>query len=461
MNYYQIKQFKGINEAIDETQITTEASTLINGTVRNGSLINTKQPLLVEASKTLPNIKNLMVYYNDSQQILLASTNNGIYRWNGTLWQSIHTGYANGDFDYVCNNVDSKDIIVWTNGIDPVEVFDNTTIRPLKKLGKNSDVLNNENRAPKGNFLTMHNERLVIADKQNLYFSTVTANNGFDIDDFTTPTDEENSNQHGAEIFLYSADGTEIKGLSVIFDDIIIFKEKKIYRIFGTSPSNYQKVELFNASGAIADKSIVSTPHGAYFVQRTGIFMYDGSNCAKISSKLNEIWKTLDQDAISKCVAYYWDDRYILSVQRLGSNKKDLIIELDTLTNEWTVREGINAESFVEFERELLFCSSDGNIYRYDRGSNAPMIWESGIFTIPEGVIDLDQLKIYLDGVGTIKFSVETEKKTKTKTVKFTGQTSKVIQMSSSGRMMKFKIEILSGNFSIKKFVAEYTIDAD
>ena len=461
MSIIQLTQFKGINEAVDSSLLNEEGQVVNNASVRYGNLKVTRKPLKIENSKRA-GIKTLMTYYKNGDTILMCATDTNVYKWTGSSWTSIASGKNGGTYDFINNNIDSKDIIVMSNGIDNVFKYDGSSVKELKKLGKNSDYSDSTNRAPKGAYLGLHYERLWIANDNYVYCSSVTANGGFDIEDFTTPTEPEYEvNQHGMELFMYSNDGTKIKGMTVVYDDILIFKERKIYRLWGTNPSAMQKVELFNSSGAIADKSIVSTPQGCFFVHKDGIYLYDGSNVSKISQKIDKTWTTIDISKIDTSVACFWDNKYILAVQTYGSDTKNLIIEFDVLTNTFITRTGYSVESFVEFADELVFASSDGYLYRYDRGDYDEMEWVSGEITIPNGSIETEAIKVHIEGTGTIEASIISEKKEKTKTVKITDSGVKSISLNNNGRGITIKLKVKDGNLTIRKVYLEYDIDED
>ena len=461
MSIIQLTQFKGINEAVDSSLLNEEGQVVNNASVRYGNLKVTRKPLRIEGSKRA-GIKTLMTYYQNGDTILMCATDTNVYKWTGTAWTSIASGKNGGTYDFINNNIDDKDIIVMSNGVDNVFKYDGSSVRELRMLGKDSDYNDKNNRAPKGAYLGLHYERLWIANDNYVYCSSVTANGGFDIEDFTTPTEPEYEvNQHGMELFMYSNDGTKIKGMAVVYDDILIFKERKIYRLWGTNPSQMQKVELFNSSGAIADKSIISTPQGCFFVHKDGIYLYDGSNVAKISQKIDKTWATIDISKIDTSVAYFWDNKYILAVQTYGSDTKNLIIEFDVLTNNFTTRTGYSVESFVEFADELVFASSDGYLYRYDRGDYDEMEWMSGEITIANGSIETDAIKVHVEGTGTLEASIISEKKEKTKTVKITDSGVKSISLNNNGRGITIRLRVTDGDLTIRKVYLEYDIDVD
>lgn len=461
MALIEINKFAGINESVDSSLLNEEGVIVHNASVRFGVLNCTKSPLKIEGSY-LKGIKTIMSYYKDGDTIIMASTDNSVYKWNGSSWTSIASGKSSGVYDFVNNNIDSEDIIVMSNGIDNIFKYNGSEVKELRMLGRDSDYNDTSNRAPKGAYLGLHYERLWIANDNYVYCSTVTANGGFDIEDFTTPTEPEwEVNNHGAEIFMYSNDGTKIKGMAVVYDDILIFKERKIYRLWGTDPSQLQKVELFNASGAIADKSIISTPQGCFFVHKDGIYLYDGSNVAKISQKIDKTWATIDLEHIDTSVAYFFDNKYILAVRRYGSKTKDLIIEYDVLTNSFTTRDGYSVESFIEFGNQLIFASSDGYLYRYNASIPDCIEWQSGEITVASGAIEIESVKLHTRGTGTAEITVSTEKKAKTKTVKIEKDGVKSISINNNGRGASVHIKVLEGELDIRKCYIEYDLDED
>lgn len=458
---YTIQKFDGLNESVDRTLLETEASKIINADIRKGVLNYTKAPKKIEDS-FLDGIHTLMRYSTDKAHYLLASTNDSIYKWSNNSWSKIIGNKKSGIYDYINNNVDSKDIIVWSNGLDNIEKYDGTEVKELKMKGASSDYSDTKNRAPKGAFLALHYERLWIANDNYLYCSSVTANGGFDLEDFTTPTEPEwEVNNHGAEIFMYSNDGTKIKGLAVVYDDIIIFKERKVFRLWGTTPSQMQKVELFNATGAIADKTITSTPQGCFFVHRDGIYLYDGSNVSKVSQKIQDTWDTINQDYIEHAVGYFWDNKYILAVSTREDGEKDLIIELDTLTSQFVIRTGYNVRSFVEFNNKLIFSSSDGYVYEYNEGVREPLEWESAEITIPDGVVEVESVRVHTVGTGRIEVSIVTEKKVKKKELDIVKDGVKLISLNNAGRGAVIRIKVLTGDVVIRKVYLEYDVDVD
>lgn len=465
MALIQINQFKGINGAVDPTILGEEGTNAYNTDLRDGTIKATRKPLK-KYTTPIRKLVRIAPYYKSSgtSYIIATDTDGVMYRKLNDTWNSIGTKNNGVYLNYVHHNIDGEDIIIMTNRFDNVFMYNGATLKDLRMLGKDSDYGNPENRAPKGSFLAVHHERLWIADNNYVYCSSVTANGGIDIEDFTTPTDPPAEvNQHGAQIFMYSSDGTKIKGMAVIYDDILIFKEKKIFKLSGTSPADLQKVELFTASGAIAGNSIVATPHGCFFMHEDGIYLYDGASVNKISHKIDKLWKNVKADAIlnDNAEACYYNGKYILAVKTADSLYLNLIIEYDILTGNFTTRYSYDARNFINMNGELLFASNDGCIYSYDKGEADTFIWQSGDITIAEGGIEVEGVKLHTSGTGKLKVSVITEKKTKEKIVDIVKDGVKYISINNTGRSASVKIEQISGDITIRKMYVECDVDED
>ncbi|MDF2800790.1 MAG: hypothetical protein K0S61_693 [Anaerocolumna sp.] len=462
---FKLGPINGLNLAIDESLLKpSETPSSMNVEIDTG-IFKTSLGITKYVATSLNGLDSIMTYYKDKVGYILVGASNKLYRLNGSTFTEIASGFSSSSFDSVNNNVNSEDVIVITNtsGSDNVKVYNGTTVRDLKRNGAASADAS-DNKAPHGKFIELHYERLWLADDNNLYISK-----DFDIDDFTTPTDENEVNMHGAEIVAYSNDGSKIIGLKVIFDDVVIFKEKSIFKIYGTNPTVYQKVQIFSSNGAIADKSIVATSKGAFFINKDGIYVYDGTNVNLISQKITPIFRRINVDAITKAVAYYWNDKYILAIPVDGSTENNLIIEYDLSTKEFITRTGFSVRSFADLGDKLLFTSNN-YIYQYNTGTtiDGAVInanWETGLsdFNMPNAVKEVSLIYFTGKGTGQVKISCISEKKTKFKIVDLTSS-NKVyrLNINNKGRLIKFKIENVSGSpIEINGFNAVYELDED
>lgn len=464
MNKFKIANFAGgVKDSIDISLLkNNEASNARNVNIDTG-IFKTCDGIEKFTQATLTNIKTLISYYKSNNPSIVAASNGKLYKLENNTFVEIGAGFSNNNWDYVNNNVQNEDVIILCNGQDNVKVWNGTTLRDLKKDGFTS-ADSNDNKAPKGKFCELHYERLWLADDNNLYVSK-----DFDMDDFTTPTDPEQVNQHGAQISAYSNDGSRIIGLKVIFDDVVIFKEKTIFKIFGATPENYQKAQVFNSNGAIADKTIVNTNKGAFFINRDGIWVYDGTNCNLVSSEISNIFTQLNQDALVDSVAYFYKNKYILAVPKGASTSNNFIIEYDLINKTFMYKEGFTVNRFVDYGSKLLF-SNDKGIYTYDTGlkfdtDNINSLWETAYNDLdnPNAIKEIGEIYFTGSGNGQVKISCITEKKEKSKIVSLI-ESEKVyrVNINNKGRLVKFKIENVDGSkIALKGFTAFLELDED
>lgn len=463
---YDIANFLGgLNLSVDENLLkTNETSNAENINIDKGVLTLANGYEYYSLDGSVMNIKSIMVYYRSNTPIIIVAANGGLYKYQNNKFTFIANGFKSDIWDCVNYRMYGEDVLILTNGVDNVKVY-NGAIRDLKRDGNGSEN-SDENKAPKGKFVEVHYERLFICDDNYLYISK-----DFDFDDFTTPVDEngELTNEHGAYIENYTVDGSRAIGMKVVFDDVIIFKERSIYKIYGATPKTYQRQTVFNSNGAIADNSICVTNKGAYFISQDGIYLYDGVNCKLVSEKLGELFKKVNNKFLNNACGIISDNKYVLALPDKSSEKNNFLVEYDLISNVFTIKTGINVNRFAEFEDILLFVNDKG-IFKYGISktyNGEPMLsfWETPYSNLgqPNAIKEIGDCYITCYGTGQIKVSCITEKKTKSKVITLTSD-EKVhrLNLNSKGRLVKFRFENLDGSdYTIKNFKTIIELDED
>lgn len=476
----------GINEGVGENLLeATECSIAQNVDVDDGNLKNSTLGVAFGVDSGAV-INSIMAYYKNSKGQLLVGSDGKVKTLTDNAYASIKDGMTSNIYDYVNYNVDGEDVLILTNGTDAPLIYNGTTIRPMKNRRKAyndegtikgyydaNEVFKEtleavETYAPKCKYVELHYERIwLCGDSENpskLYYSTADVN-GFDPEDFTSPTTEEEVNQHGGEIDIWTNDGGKIIGLKVIFDDIVIFKDKNVFKIFGNNPLNYTKIQIFSSNGAIADKSIVNTHIGAFFINKDAIYLYDGTNVKPISQKISKTFKNLNVDALNNAVAVFYNNKYILAVPEGSSTENNLIIEYDLDRKNFIFKRGITISSFCEFDNTLYYSSNDNFIYKYYGGCTGQAIYETGNYDFGYINARKDAERFYFigSGDGDIKVKCITDKKTTEKIVTLTPDEKMYkLKLKNKGRVIKYRIEnINNSKFSIKSCKAIVDIDVD
>ncbi len=486
-----VREFsKGINEQIDDTLVKFNESTkAYNVDNSMGTLKPYKVPTIItewkdniiDASSYYSKTKNtdVMLHYGDKLQMIFWSET-----WSNNATSEEFSGYSSDRFDTLNFEYQGEKILVMSNGTDvPLYYSYGDTIKKIKnrrpgyneegeidkwydadgKEHESEDTI--ETYAPKGKFIELHYDRLWIAgDKENpdrVYFSTADQR-GFDIQDFTMPIDEEEANMHGGFVDVPSFDGGKIIGLKVIFNDLVIFKDKTIFKIYGNNPSNYQIVNLHNSNGAISDSSIACGNNGAFFLNTDGIHFYDGTNVNLISQKIQGTIQNINKLKSDIIRGYYNDSKYYLAVPLGKSYINNAIIIYDTNTNSYMIVKDINVTSFFEYNKRLYFTDNNKICTFSDIKCDKPLpgyndnrgymnvTWETPYNDIGYKNAKKRSEYIYFiaDGEGALTVDCITDSKTKSINIPISGET-KVYKkkLKNKGRIFKLRFSTKDGKY--------------
>ena len=462
MDVFKIPSFQsGINEYYAEGLIKPyEAIKAYNCITSNGSLKTFSSPMTKHTLDS--NIHSLMAFYDVSSSYMLCGKGNKLCKVDGTNIYDISGDKLDSlNFEY-----NGERILVCTSKKDTPFLHSSKTTRKLlnrrKKYNDEGelsgyvDANGKEHKsedtittyAPKGDFVELHYDRLWIAgDNENpdrVYFSTANVN-GADIEDFTIPLAEEDEiNMHGGFLDVRSYDGSKIIAMKVIFNSVVIFKNKSAYKIYGSSPSNYQLVDLFSCNGAIADKSICVGNNGAYFLNSDGIYYYDGTNTTLVSQKIKNIISRMNKNYAKNSVAIYQDNKYYIAIPIDDSENNNLLIQFDTINNSFMTFDIGNINSFLEYENKLLYSSGSTIKSLFEGDIPLPLVWTTP--TIDFGAKNARKMSNYLyirvKGEGKIKFTLTTERKSKELILDLPEKETLLRKkLKNKGRMFQLKIE--------------------
>lgn len=459
---FKIPSFQsGINEYYAEGLIKNyESIHAYNCNTSEGSLRTCNAPLTKHTLNSP--IHSLMAFYDVSDSYLLCGCGNKLKKVDGTDVFDI-----SGDkLDTLNFEYNGERILVATSKSDTPFLHSSKTTRKLKNRRKkyneegehigfidadgkeHKDENTIETYAPKGEFMELHYDRLWIAgDKDNpdrVYFSTANVN-GADIEDFTIPLAEEDEiNMHGGFLDVRSYDGSKIIAMKVIFNSVVLFKNKSAYKIYGSSPSNYQLVDLFSCNGAIADKSICVGNNGAYFLNNDGIYYYDGTNTTLISQKIKNTIESMNKNYASKSVAIFKDSKYYIAIPTGDSETNNVLIEFNTINNSFMTYQIDDISSFLEYNNELLYTSGNHIKALFKGNSSLPLLWTTP--TIDFGAKNSRKMSNYIylrvKGQGKIKFTLITERKEKELLLDLPEKETLIRKkLKNKGRLFQLKIE--------------------
>ena len=247
------------------------------------------------------------------------------------------------------------------------------------------------------------------------------------------PTDweanEEIPEDGAGEIHQPSWDGDSFKGLKAFGDQLIAFKEHRVWRIIGTNPGEYEFNEQFGG-GAPYIGTVVVNGERIIMTDTDGLEIYDGMNVTPaMRNVFDDIWRSVTRGAMDQMCAAMYKDCYYLAVPTGGNTRNNAVLVFDMTASTVLYYTDLYIESFLVLNDVLYATSSDlpGRVLTlaYDSWVTGKVMgsatrWVSpwtdfGYKTIQKGGFDLYFTPEVKDEAVTLSISVQTEKKTKTK----------------------------------------------
>lgn len=485
---------KGINQAVDSTLIQTyEACDAQNFEISEGTIRKKKDDKLYDSSQNaLIGMRrvirqNMMALSNDNIIKLFATAHNGstaaMYKMNTNShgWDKVldFSNFAGAAYvDHICYQINGMDVMIFTNGTDPVKLYDGSTFRNLKYYGKTGTVPSgDDNTAPLGKFIELFKNRVFISGDEgftnSIYFSTK-----LDPDDWTVPGTEEANNTKGGVINIPTWDSGLIIGMRALYDDLLIFKNTAVFKLSGDTPEDFVMQKIFDSSeGYIVDQSIRSLDNMAFWATSQGIYSYDGVEVRCISDPVKGFYNTINYAYIKNAVAEMYDNKYILAVSTGASAVNNKVIEYNIPTKAFMIYDptAIDITSFMRIvadkvrqEKLLYSTGASGKIYEWKAGTGytSAASWLTGGISMNSLNTTKNCSYLYFlgKGTGTVRFSIISERGTKYKDITLNQDTMKSfkVKIKGKGKTLAIKIDCPSTAFlEVSKVQIPLEIDFD
>lgn len=239
---------------------------------------------------------------------------------------------------------------------------------------------------PAGQFIINWRGRMVIAktaaQPQRVFLSSITN---------TEKSPNGTVSLHGSGVEIFPAthyvdvgdDNSPVTGLAVVNDQLVIFKEDKIYNMTGESAGDIRVWMAQAAVGCVAPKTIVNMLGLVYFLGRSGgvpeVYSYNGMKAESVSLPIEPTLKANMKDlgnvasqSIQPCAGRY-RFQYILSYAKVGGSTFECAI-FDTREPQprWSFVDKIEASVFIPFngpgdKGEMYYGhQSEGRVLRLD-----------------------------------------------------------------------------------------------
>lgn len=226
-----------------------------------------------------------------------------------------------------------------------------------------------------------------------------------------------------------SWDGDSFTALRAFGDQLIAFKEHRVWRVYGTNPGEYVFSQQFGG-GAPFVNTIAVDVEKIFMADINGLSVYDGMSVTPLQRKLIEpLWRRINRNAMDQMCGVLFRNRYYLSVPVDGSSVNNAMIVLNLEEGTILYYDDLAIESMLgTYDNIYATTSSEpGKVFllNYDswvtgKASGGATKWMSpwmdfGYKSINKGGFDLYIApEVQTESVKLI-ISVQTEKKTKTK----------------------------------------------
>lgn len=276
------------------------------------------------------------------------------------------------------------DYMVVTNGIDAPQKYDGDT---LSELGGSP---------PRGRFVVAHKNYLFMANapggSSRLYFSDVLNLESWPLLNF---------------IDISPNDGDYITGLLPFDDYLIIAKNRSIWVLLGSGPSDFEVRRIHDGVGCVAPRSLVRLPNFFAFVSSEGIYLSNLAEPVLITERLKKTWAGLNSRKLDLAAGEFYDHKLRMDLPNGDSHINNIRIIFDTIRQALYLEEFTEHAScyckFTEAGKEYLLYGhanvgqvSYANTGTADNDQDINMVWETKWFDFGSNATEKKVKRTYL-----------------------------------------------------------------
>ena len=268
-------------------------------------------------------------------------------------------------------------------------------------------------------------------------------------DPFNWAQNDEIPEDGAGEIDQPSWDGDGFIALRPFGSQLLALKRNRIFRILGTDPGSYLLKEQYGGGTAAENSAVVSGAY-VYMLGLDGLLRYDGTSADPYCQReVWGVWDRVNKAALSGACGAVWRDRVYMAVPLDGSEINNGILEYDLREKSCMLRTGVSVKAFLPMEGDLLYTSAraPGRVLSILGGEALGVRWVSGFQDLGAKNVVKSGFTAYLaveaEQDMTLRVTVETEKRVKTKAVMIRARDPKTrrVRLSGSGRRFRVKLE--------------------
>lgn len=452
----RIGEFLGLDQSQDEMGLKDGYSPDLQNVACEGGLLRTVRGYEKVSTEPVPGgAHSLAALRSRERPRLLAANRQGVYsltedrRWRLECEQPgmeriSHLNYAK----------DGVDIVLLAGGYDPL-CWDGEN--PMQVL----------EGAPSGiRHLALHYERVWAAGKA-AEPDTVYWSRAYDPGDWSPHQTMPEAG--GGFVLVPTFNGGKVRGLRNFFNDVVVFKDSDVFRIYGTYPGNYEIVRVHGIVGPIAERTIVPWADRVFFLSRDGLCAYNGVSAQPIDKgRARRFFDNVDyEQAMDTACAVVHKDVLRLALPEKGNEGNNAVLEVDLRRDIWTLRRDIRVDDFLPWQDELLFINDTGYLYALDKGEDydgRPIraYWQSKWMDFGRMGVRKRAGELRAFGSGQLAVTQQTEKGKHTRAMHFgQGESQRSALLRGVGNRLRLRIENQDGRPFALRGGLEWNMELD
>lgn len=201
---------------------------------------------------------------------------------------------------------DSVNYLIGMNGVNAPWKWDGSIITTLT------------NAPTKGRYPVLHKEKLFCVDTDDP--STLVWSESFDPEDWPAINYWD----------VTKGDGDEVTALIKFVDDLLVFKNRSLHALKGTSLDDFSMQEISSYVGCVGPRAVTVHDLKVYFVSEYGLYVSNGMNVLNISEMvIPDTWESVNKEYLHRAAVTTWDDMIWISVPTGVSTVNNLVLLYD------------------------------------------------------------------------------------------------------------------------------------
>lgn len=285
----------------------------------------------------------------------------------------------------------------------------------------------------------------------------------YDPTNWTIAQQGEQPEDGAGDIQQPSWDGDSFTALKAFGNQLLAFKQHRVWRVLGTDPGEYSFKEQFGG-GTAYPNTIAIDGERILTIEKDGMSAYDGLTVSPFNRpSIERFWKTVNTAALDQACAVKFKQRYYLAIPTGSSSVNNTLLVFNIEEGTFLVYSNIYIESMLATD-EVLYATSSTlpgkimvihyNSWETGQAWNEPARWETPWIDFGRKTIAKGGYEIYFSpevkGAPVVfRFTIKNEKKSKSKLVTVAPTTFKAkqkrIRFGGTSRRFKLIIETLRG----------------